>query len=119
MKGLSLIVGAMTMSIALLAEPQPQILSALNTEDFYLSQEQPANFTDNPFLKDIKEVDLASLKLLGVVHSPNNSAALINRQIVRVNDQIGKAKVIAIEPHLVVLGNDSGIYKLMFEGQSE
>lgn len=94
-----------------------KVLSDINTEDFYLSQHQRANFNNNPFVKDIKEINLSSLKLLGIVYSENDSAALINRQIVRIDDYIAKAKVVSIKPDLVVLSNDSGIYKLGFEGQ--
>ena len=119
MKYLKLI---MLVAICLLAIPtiaKPEVLSALNSEDFHLAQEQPSGFADNPFVKDIRETDLATLKLLAIVHHSSNAAALINHQIVRVNDFLGTAKVVAIDPKQVILSNDSGIYKLNFEGQGK
>lgn len=89
--------------------------SGLNIKDFLDVQKSLVDWGENPFIQHEDDTDISGLTLFAVVYSKKNSAALINDQVVRTGDKIGKSEVVFIDKSEVVLRNENGIFKLSFK----
>lgn len=93
-----------------------QTLSGLNIEQFEERTDEPVSWTNNPFVQPADDVAVSELKLTGIVYSPEDSAAIINDTVVRLDDKIGYNEVVGIEKSAVVLRNENGIFRLSLKG---
>lgn len=95
----------------------PEPLSELNLEDFQSAVRESEGIDSNPFVKNGDAPQAKQMQLLGIVHRPGGSLALINSEVVKVGDKIGASTVIAIEKHKVVLRNEDGLFQITMKGQ--
>lgn len=94
-------------------------VSELDLKGFESKSEAPMEWSKNPFVQPVGEVDVSEMKLMAVVYSEGDAAALINGETVRVGERIGFSEVTEIDPNRVILRNDNGIFYLTLEGNEE
>lgn len=94
-------------------------VSELDLKGFESKSDSPMEWSKNPFVQPVGEVDVSEMKLMAVVYAEGDSAALINGETVRVGDRIGFSEVTEIDPNRVILRNDNGIFYLTLEGNEE
>jgi hypothetical protein len=93
-------------------------VSGLNLENFKKSDKY-IKWKNNPFTQPVDDVSVPSLKLFAIVYNPQDSAALINRHVVRAGDKIGSTEVVSIQEREVVLRTSTGIFKLNFDDRKK
>jgi len=99
------------------AEQKAKTLSGLNMQEFDTELDSNINWQSNPFVKPADQVPVSELKLTGIVYGGDESAAVIDNQIVRKGDKVGFSEVIAIEKTKVILRNENGLFSLSMKGK--
>jgi len=92
-------------------------LSGLNLKDFREVEEHSVDWKNNPFVQQTEDINIANLVLAAILFHETDASALINGEIVRVGDEIGSSKVVAIHRHDVLLRNESGVFELQLKGK--
>jgi|GEM_PF-2642255 len=91
--------------------------SGLNLEGFAGGSGEGVKWIKNPFIREIDNVSLDELHLTAIVYSPNDSAALINGQVLRKNDRIGSNEILDITRDRVIVRNEGRIFNLVLKGK--
>ena len=94
-------------------------LSELNLEDFETTSQATMEWSKNPFVQPVGEVDISQMQLTAIVYAKGDAAALVNGETVRVGDRIGFSKITEIESNRVILRNDNGIFFLTLKKNNE
>jgi hypothetical protein len=102
--------------ISFSAQAEKKKLSGLNTQDFEDTDLSNVAWGNNPFVIPANAVPVSDLRLTGIVYGIEDSAAIINDQVVRVGDKIGYNEIVGIEKERVIVRNDNGLFGISFEG---
>lgn len=101
---------------AILFAEEGKSLSGLNIQEFEERAESADVWKNNPFVVPAADVAVSDLKLVGIVYSEKDSAAVINDTVAKVGDKIGTNEVVAIEKLRVIVRNENGLFSLSLGG---
>ncbi|MFH1654312.1 MAG: hypothetical protein ABIE74_09720 [Pseudomonadota bacterium] len=93
-------------------EAQGKPLSGLNTQGFEEITGDKMIWRNNPFVQPVDDVAVNELALTGIVYSKDDSAALVNNQVVREGESIGFNEVVEIEENRVIFKNENGFFSV-------